>query len=49
MPRPFGVLYIAERSTVESRINAQVEQARAKKGAGDLDALLRGERTWTIG
>jgi hypothetical protein len=34
---------------VEERINAQVEQAKAKKGVGDLDALLRGERTWTIG
>ena len=49
MPRPFGVFYITERSTVESRINAQVEQSKQKKGVGDLDALLRGERTWTIG
>jgi 2-oxoglutarate ferredoxin oxidoreductase subunit beta len=49
MPRPFGVFYVAQRSTVEERINEQVTQAKAKKGVGDLDALLRGERTWTIG
>jgi 2-oxoglutarate ferredoxin oxidoreductase subunit beta len=49
MPRPFGVFFVARRSTVEERINAQVEEARAKKGAGDLDALLSGGRTWVIG
>lgn len=49
LPRPFGVLYMHERHTVESKINEQVAQAVARKGKGDLDALLRGERTWTIG
>jgi 2-oxoglutarate ferredoxin oxidoreductase subunit beta len=49
MPRPFGVLYVNRRSTVEERINAQLEEAKAKKGIGDLDALLSGGRTWTIG
>jgi hypothetical protein len=34
---------------VEERINAQLEEAKAKKGIGDLDALLSGGRTWTIG
>ncbi|HRO98892.1 MAG TPA: hypothetical protein PLN54_05605, partial [Flavobacteriales bacterium] len=48
MPRPFGVFYVADRPTVESRIIEQVELATTRKGAGDLDALLRGERTWTI-
>jgi hypothetical protein len=43
------VFYVTERPTVESKINAQVQQAVDKKGKGDLDALLRGERTWTIG
>ncbi|MBK9274641.1 MAG: hypothetical protein IPM49_08895 [Flavobacteriales bacterium] len=49
MPRPFGLFYVAQRPTVEERINAQVAQAREQEGGGDLDALLLGERTWTIG
>jgi 2-oxoglutarate/2-oxoacid ferredoxin oxidoreductase subunit beta len=27
----------------------QIEEAIAKKGKGDLDKLLRGSETWTIG
>jgi len=49
MPRPFGVFFVNERATHESKLNAQVALAKEKKGAGDLDALLRGEHTWTIG
>ena len=49
MPRPFGVFYIAARACMETKMNAQVALAKEKKGAGDLDALLSGGRTWTIG
>ena len=49
MPRPFGVFYVNGRATHETKLNAQVALAKEKKGAGDLDALLRGEHTWTIG
>jgi 2-oxoglutarate/2-oxoacid ferredoxin oxidoreductase subunit beta len=49
MPRPFGVFYVNDRPTHETKLNAQVALAKEKKGAGDLDALLRGEHTWTIG
>ena len=49
LPRPFGVFYVSDRATGEAKLNAQVALAKEKKGAGDLDALLRGEHVWTIG
>ena len=49
MPRPFGVFYQADRPTHEEKLNAQVQRARDKQGAGDLDELLRGQHVWTIG
>ncbi len=49
LPRPFGVFYVNDRHTHETKMNAQVAMAKEKKGAGDLDALLRGENVWTIG
>jgi 2-oxoglutarate ferredoxin oxidoreductase subunit beta len=49
LPRPFGVFYVSDRPTHETKMNAQVALAKQKKGPGDLDALLRGENVWTIG
>ncbi|MGL4599004.1 MAG: 2-oxoacid:ferredoxin oxidoreductase subunit beta [Bacteroidia bacterium] len=49
LPRPFGVFYEESRACYDDQINAQVAQAVAEKGAGDLDGLLRGKNTWTIG
>jgi len=49
MPRPFGVFYVNDRPTHEEKLLAQVKLAKEKKGKGDLDALLKGEHTWTIG
>lgn len=49
MPRPFGVFFVADRPTMETKLNAQVRMAKEKKGIGDLDGLLSGERTWSIG
>ena len=49
LPRPFGVFYVADRHTHETKMNAQVALAKEKRGNGDLDALLRGENVWTIG
>lgn len=48
LPRPFGVFYAAERATYEDMLNAQVEQAIATRGSGNLDLLLRGNETWEI-
>ena len=47
-PRPFGVFYREERYTYEEALNNQVNDAIAKKGAGDLDQLLRGREVWEI-
>ena len=49
MPRPFGVFYVADRPTHEEKLQAQVKRAKEVKGPGDLDKLLQGEHTWTIG
>ena len=48
MPRPFGVFYVNDRPTHEEKLQAQVKKAKDVKGPGDLDALLKGEHTWTI-
>jgi 2-oxoglutarate ferredoxin oxidoreductase subunit beta len=49
MPRPFGVFYVHDRPTHEEKLHAQVQRVKQTKGAADLDALLKGEHTWTIG
>ena len=49
LPRPFGVFYETERACYEDVMTMQVEEIIAKKGKGDLDKLLRGNETWTIG
>ena len=48
LPRPFGVFYAAERATYEDMLNAQVEQAIASRGVGNLDLLLCGSETCEI-
>ncbi len=49
LPRPFGVFYARERGTYEDRMQLQIEEAQATRGLGDLDKLLQGKETWTIG
>jgi 2-oxoglutarate ferredoxin oxidoreductase subunit beta len=49
LPRPFGVFFVSDRHTHETKMNAQVALAKQQRGEGDLDALLRGGQTWTIG
>lgn len=48
LPRPFGVFYVEDRFCYEDVMTKQVEDAIAKSGDGDLDALLKGKETWTI-
>ncbi len=48
LPRPFGVLYREERPTYEELLHTQIEGTTARKGKGDLDALLHAGDTWTI-
>ncbi len=48
-PRPFGVFYANERPTYEDDMRLQIEEITATKGKGNLDKLLAGKETWTIG
>jgi len=49
LPRPFGVLYETDRACYEDVMAMQIEEIVKTKGKGDLDKLLRGSETWTIG
>ncbi len=49
LPRPFGVLYIAEKPTYEDLMQAQLDSALELKGEGDLDQLIAGKNTWEVG
>ena len=48
LPRPFGVFFVEERPCYEDGLQKQIDDMTAKRGAGDLDALLRGKETWTV-
>jgi 2-oxoglutarate ferredoxin oxidoreductase subunit beta len=49
LPRPFGVFFEADRACYEDVMAMQIDEAIAKNGPGDLDKLLKGRETWTIG
>ncbi|MDX1479011.1 MAG: 2-oxoacid:ferredoxin oxidoreductase subunit beta [Saprospiraceae bacterium] len=49
LPRPFGVIYAVDRPCYEDGLYAQLDEAVSAKGAGDLDKLIAGGRTWEIG
>jgi len=48
LPRPFGVLYRVDRPTYDDLLHQQIEAITEKRGAGDLNALLRQGNTWEI-
>jgi 2-oxoglutarate ferredoxin oxidoreductase subunit beta len=47
-PVPVGVFFDVKRDIYEQSLQAQVDAARNRKGAGDLQALLTGPNTWTV-
>ena len=47
-PVAMGVLYRTERPTYEEGVHAQIAQAKAKLGAGNLQKALLGSNTWTV-
>ena len=47
-PLPIGVFRDVERPVYDELMAAQLEEARATKGEGDLDALLHAGDTWQI-
>ena len=47
-PSPIGVFRDVERPVYDELMAAQLDEAKAKKGEGDLDALLHAGDTWQI-
>ncbi|MGO9197950.1 MAG: 2-oxoacid:ferredoxin oxidoreductase subunit beta [Acidimicrobiales bacterium] len=47
-PTPMGVFRAVERPDYGSQVDAQLIEAQARKGPGDLEALLRSGTTWTV-
>jgi 2-oxoglutarate ferredoxin oxidoreductase subunit beta len=48
-PTPLGVFRDVSRPSYDGAMQAQLEQATEKLGAGDLDKLIRSHGTWTVG
>ncbi len=47
-PTAMGVIYQIDRPTYEVAVHAQLDQARARPGAGDLKKALAAGNTWTV-
>ncbi|MAE96337.1 MAG: 2-oxoacid:ferredoxin oxidoreductase subunit beta [Deltaproteobacteria bacterium] len=47
-PLPIGVFRAVEKPTYESMLQAQIDDALAARGPGDLAALLHSGDTWTV-
>ncbi len=48
-PTPVGVFRAVERTDYGAGIDAQIAQAQADRGPGDLEALLHSLPTWEVG
>ncbi len=47
-PMPLGVIYAVEKPTFDEALWAQVEQAKAQRGEGDLNRLFQASDTWVV-
>ncbi len=47
-PEPIGVFRDVERPMYDERLNAQIAEAQAKRGPGNLEALFNSGDTWTV-
>ena len=47
-PEPIGVFRCVDRPRYDELLNAQIRQAVAKEGAGDLDELFHDGETWDV-
>ncbi len=47
-PEPIGVFRDVERPMYDVQLNAQLAEARAKRGPGNLEALFNTGDTWTV-
>jgi 2-oxoglutarate ferredoxin oxidoreductase subunit beta len=48
-PIPMGILYRNERTTYEQLAQAQIDDAIAKQGKGDLTKLMYSGMVWEVG
>ncbi|MFA6570008.1 MAG: 2-oxoacid:ferredoxin oxidoreductase subunit beta [Bacteroidota bacterium] len=48
LPRPLGVFQAIERPSYDYKVTAQIEHYMKTPGAGDINALMRGEDSWEI-
>ncbi|MCS7028807.1 MAG: 2-oxoacid:ferredoxin oxidoreductase subunit beta [Bacteroidia bacterium] len=48
LPRPFGVLYVANRPCYEDLMKQQIQDAIEQKGKGDITKLINSGDTWVI-
>ncbi len=48
-PMPMGVLYREDKPTYDGMANAQMQEALAKSGPGDLEKLMYSGMTWEVG
>jgi 2-oxoglutarate ferredoxin oxidoreductase subunit beta len=48
LPEPMGILRDVEKERYVTVVRKQNEEAVAKQGVGDLQALLDGPETWTV-
>ncbi|MDQ1611636.1 MAG: 2-oxoglutarate/2-oxoacid ferredoxin oxidoreductase subunit beta [Pyrinomonadaceae bacterium] len=48
-PQPVGIFRAVERDTYEDMMEAQIEAAIAKQGAGSLEKLINSGDTWIVG
>ncbi|GAB4383828.1 MAG: 2-oxoacid:ferredoxin oxidoreductase subunit beta [Salibacteraceae bacterium] len=49
LPRPFGIFFRTQRECYEDAMQKQIQRAVDVKGEGDLNALISGSQTWTVG
>jgi 2-oxoglutarate ferredoxin oxidoreductase subunit beta len=47
-PEPIGIFRDVDRPMYDERVNAQLEEARAKRGPGSLEALFNTGDTWIV-
>lgn len=49
LPRPFGVFYCTQRTVYEQAMQMQIDESIRLRETGNLDALLAGNTTWSLG
>ena len=47
-PTPTGVFKCVQRPTYDSLLNGQVEEAKARKPGGSVQALIEDAHVWTV-